>query len=266
MRIFDRYVRQWRLEPDGAPIRTATSRLLPVRQAGAAAMLKIARVEEERRGARVLAWWAGEGAARVLAHDGDALLMERAQGADSLGAMARRGDDAAATRILCGAVARLHARRGQPPPGLVPLDAWFRDLWPAAERHGGVLRDSARHARALLDEPRQPGVLHGDIHHGNVLDFGARGWLAIDPKGLHGERGFDYANLFCNPGRRTALARGRFEQRLDLVAAASGIEPRRLLQWVVAWAGLSAVWMLQDDADPAGTLQVAARAAAALAG
>lgn len=266
MRIFDRYLRQWGLEPDGAPIRTATSRLLPVRQGAAAAMLKIARVEEERRGARVLAWWAGEGAARVLAQDGDALLMERAQGPGSLAAMARRGaDDPEATRILCGAVARLHARRGRPPPGLVPLDDWFRDLWPAAERHGGVLRDSARHARAWLAEPRQPGVLHGDIHHGNVLDFGARGWLAIDPKGLHGERGFDYANLFCNPSRRTALARGRFERRLDIVAAASGIEPRRLLQWVLAWAGLSAVWMLQDDADPTGTLQVAARAAAALA-
>jgi hypothetical protein len=41
--------------------------------------------------------------------------------------------------------------------------------------------------------------LHGDIHHDNILDFGRRGWLAIDPKRLFGERGFDYANLFCNP-------------------------------------------------------------------
>lgn len=32
-------------------------------------------------------------------------------------------------------------------------------------------------------------TLHGDLHHGNVLDFGASGWLAIDPKGLKGERG-----------------------------------------------------------------------------
>jgi aminoglycoside/hydroxyurea antibiotic resistance kinase len=42
-------------------------------------------------------------------------------------------------------------------------------------------------------------VLHGDLHHGNVLDFGLRGWLAIDPKGLLGERGFDFANIFTNP-------------------------------------------------------------------
>jgi streptomycin 6-kinase len=29
-----------------------------------------------------------------------------------------------------------------------------------------------------------------------VLDFETSGWLAIDPKGLIGERGFDFANIF----------------------------------------------------------------------
>jgi len=51
----------------------------------------------------------------------------------------------------------------------------------------------------LLADQHDVGVLHGDIHHGNILDFGPRGWLTIDPKGLIGERDFDYANLFCNP-------------------------------------------------------------------
>ena len=32
-------------------------------------------------------------------------------------------------------------------------------------------------------------VLHGDMHHENVLKFSSRGWPAIDPKGLVGERG-----------------------------------------------------------------------------
>ena len=41
--------------------------------------------------------------------------------------------------------------------------------------------------RALLALPQDVGVLHGDLHHGNVLDFGD-GWRAIDPKGLVGER------------------------------------------------------------------------------
>jgi streptomycin 6-kinase len=47
---------------------------------------------------------------------------------------------------------------------------------------------SAETAHALLAAPREITVLHGDIHHDNILHFGERGWLAIDPKGLIGER------------------------------------------------------------------------------
>ena len=68
--------------------------------------------------------------------------------------------------------------------------------------HGGILARCAEAARALLSEPREVGVLHGDLHHDNVLDFGVRGWLAIDPKRLVGERGFDFANIFTNPDAR----------------------------------------------------------------
>jgi streptomycin 6-kinase len=65
--------------------------------------------------------------------------------------------------------------------------------------------------------------LHGDIQHGNILDFGSRGWLAIDPKGLIGERSFDYANLFCNPEAAVALAPRRLARQVDVVAEAAGL-------------------------------------------
>ena len=40
-----------------------------------------------------MAWWNGDGAARVLAHDEHALLLERATGTVSLVDMARNGGD-----------------------------------------------------------------------------------------------------------------------------------------------------------------------------
>ena len=97
-----------------------------------------------------------------------------------------------------------------------------------------------------------------------------RGWLAIDPKHLIGERGFDFANIFTNPDladptRPVATQPGRFARRLDAVAAASGLERRRLLAWVLAWTGLSASWFLDDD-DPLAeiNLRIAALAIAEL--
>ena len=250
---FDDHLTRWGLTADGEPITTHSSDLLPVRHRGAPAMLKIAREAEERRGAAVLAWWGGEGAAQVLAHEGDALLLERATGGASLTELARTGGDDEASRILCAAVAPLHARRDRPPPRLlVPLDRWFRALVPAAARHGGVLHRAAAAADALLAEPREVVPLHGDLHHGNVLDFGPRGWRAIDPKGLLGERGFEFANIFRNPDREIATAPGRLARQATVVAAAAGLERPRLLRWVLASAGLSAAWTLGDGQGAAG--------------
>ncbi|HEX2077568.1 MAG TPA: aminoglycoside phosphotransferase family protein [Longimicrobium sp.] len=264
--IFAAYLARWGLVPDGAPIITPYSSLLPVRHGDVPAMLKVAREAEERAGARLMAWWDGDGAARVLAHEGDALLLERAPGGGSLVRMARTGRDDEASRILCAAAARLHAPRDRPPPELVPLEHWFRALAPAAARYGGILARAGAAARELLAAPRDVVVLHGDLHHGNVLDFGARGWLAIDPKGLVGERGFDFANLFCNPDLETATAPGRLARQVEVVAEAAGLERTRLLKWVLAYAGLSAAWTLEEGDDrPEIAFAVAELAAAELA-
>lgn len=262
--VFDHYLTRWALSIDGEAFTSLNGNLLPVRQHGIPAMLKISQEPEEQAGNLLMAWWEGEGAAPVLAHEGGALLMKRAQGSASLTQMVDAGRDDEATHILCAVAARLHAPRAKPMPELVPLEQWFEGLWRAGADHGGILEHSAKTARELLATPRDVVVLHGDIHHGNVLDFGQSGWLAIDPKGLYGERGFDYANILCNPDAASALAPGAFARRIALIAAASGMDRRRLLQWVLAWAGLSAAWMLEDNTEPGIRLEVAKLAAVAL--
>lgn len=237
---------RWDLVPDGEPITTPSSLLLAVRHNGVPAILKIAREEEERRGGALMAWWDGDGGAKVLAQHGDALLLERVNGPRSLAAMVADGQDDEASCILCDVAARLHAPRAGPPPELVPLARWFEALAPAARTHGGLLAQADSVAQALLADPRDVVVLHGDIHHGNVLDGGERGWLAIDPKGLLGERTFDFVNILRNPDAATALTPGRFERQVEVLAAAASIERQRLLDWTLAFAGLSAAWHLAD--------------------
>lgn len=264
-RIFDDYLDRWNLTPDGEPIITRSGRLLPVRQGGIPAMLKIALEAEEKFGGLLMSWWAGQGAARILAHEGEALLMERAENNILLVDLARNGRDDEASRIICGAIDALHSQARCPPFDLIPLTRWFGDLAPAAAAYGGTFAACAATARELLAAPQEIVVLHGDIHHQNVLDFGARGWLAIDPKRLKGERGFDYANLFCNPDAKTAIAAGRLARQVDVVVEAAGLERRRLLQWIVAYAGLSAAWWLPDGELPERELVVTDLAVADLA-
>lgn len=229
-------------------------------------MLKVAIDVEEKLGSRVMRWWDGEGAARVLEHDCDAVLLERASSATSLAELARTGRDNEASRIICNVVTQLHASRKPPPPTVFPLTKWFAAVERGAATFGGIFMRSAATARELLAAQQNVVVLHGDIHHGNILDFGERGWLAIDPKGLLGERGFDYANIFCNPNRDIATAPGRWARRVEVIAEAANLDRSRLLKWILAWSGLSATWSIDDSESPEIALAVAKLSAAALDG
>jgi streptomycin 6-kinase len=198
-----------------------------------------------------------------------ALLMERALGPRSLVDFARSGRDDEATNILCETIATLHMPRANPLPALTPLDEWFAPLSDVARTQGDLLARADVVARELLAAPRNVLPLHGDIHHENVLDFGPRGWLAIDPHAVLGERGFDYANIFCNPdlgdpATTIARDRARFLRRLEIVVNHSRIERQRLLRWLLAWCGLSAAWFINDGLSAEIDLAIAGMAAAEL--
>ena len=248
---------RWRLEPDGEAFDGGTGRLAPVRVAGRPAMLKIFGSPDEARGGRVLAWWAGEGAAEVLEHDDGAVLMARASDSSPGPAeMATAGRDDEATSVLCTVVEALHRPRGTPPPlGLPPLSHLFTKLIDRPQADARLARAAAA-ARALLTEPRDAVVLHGDMHHFNVLDFGGGDWRAIDPWGYVGERAYDYANIARNPDLALATAPGRLERQLTVIAGRAGLDFDRLRAWTFAHAGLAAVWELEDGHDPSRSYAV----------
>jgi len=141
--MFESYLKRWSLAPDGAPIATHSSNLLPVLCDRVPAMLKIAHSAEERHGADLMVWWNGNGAARVLKQGGDAILLERATGDRSLAAMAHQDLDDEASRVICDVAGRLHARRNPPPSDIVPLTAWIAELWQAAAIHGAILTQAS---------------------------------------------------------------------------------------------------------------------------
>lgn len=257
---FDDYLALWNLTADGDPIITHSSQLLPVCYQGNKAMLKIALSEEECWGAKLMIWWKGEGAARVFTYQDNALLMERALGSNSLAKKAQDGHDDEASHIICSVAAKLHAQK-ENPPKLLSLKTWFKGLEIASLHYSGIFSEAFKTANELLSSPQDIVVLHGDLHHDNILDFGQRGWLAIDPKHITGERGFDFANLFCNPDKDVALQPGRLLRQVNVVSECAQLERSRLLKWILSYAGLSAAWSLEDGDSPALALAVAEIAA-----
>lgn len=104
----------------------------------------------------------------------------------------------------------------------------------------------------LLASSSETVLLHGDLHHYNILSMGD-GWTVIDPKGIAGEPAYEVGALLRNPftifdepelKRITA-------RRLDILAETLVLDRERLRQWSLAQAVLSAWWSYEDGGDPA---------------
>jgi streptomycin 6-kinase len=112
-------------------------------------------------------------------------------------------------------------------------DAYFAAGRPLEERIAGRAAATLVELAATADR-EEPVLLHQDVHHDNILDAGERGWLAIDPKPLVGERAFDAGALLRD--RRAALLAGAhptraMARRLDRVTAATGLDRERIRAW-----------------------------------
>jgi streptomycin 6-kinase len=208
-----------------------------------------------QREAAALAHFAGRGAARLLDADltRGALLLERVLPGEALTSVA---DDDAAMAIALDIMRRLH----RPPPVQHPFPSvsdWAADLaWLRERYRGGIgplAADLVARAEGIFAEllPTQTNavVLHGDLHHANILSSARDGWLAIDPKGVIGEAAYEAGALLRNPASLFAQhdAARVLQRRCALLAEGLGVERQRIHDWGLAQALLAAVWGLQDS-------------------
>lgn len=251
----------WGLEPDGGTFETARASLAPVRRRGVRLMVRICDEADSRSGNAALRHFAGAGAVRLFRSDRSDSLVERAAPGHTLDARLDRMGDLASADAIGRTVQRLHARRiAARPAGLVPLEVWFAGLINVGELADPVLARARSVAIRLLDAGARPQALHGDLHHGNLVWDEDRGWLAIDPKGLWGERAFEFAPAILNPIARPdlVLADGRAEALVRRFASLSGEPPERILGFAAAYAGLSAMWSRAEGDDPSLALALCA--------
>jgi len=244
---------RWELEPDGDAIERNGSHVAFVRRGDTRAVLKVLKPNsDEMLGPVMLAHYRGRSAVRVLGHEQNAVLLERALPGTELTETVLDGRDDEAVRILCGVMTDLH--RDDPPPGPWPtVEDWGRAFarYRAGEPHPEippVLLDRAEaEFTDLCASQGRRFPLHGDLHHENIM-FGPRGWLIIDPAGLIGDAALDVANMFSNPLDRFDLTRNeaRIASMAGVFAETLGRNVRTILRYAFAYGCLSAAWHDED--------------------
>jgi streptomycin 6-kinase len=168
---------------------------------------------ELQSGIAALRHYNGHGACRLLDSDSrrGILLVERLNPGHTLVSLE---DDDRATEIAAGVMSQLWGCSVSLTRSLsqgvgaecIQLKNWFVGLKRLRRHFAGktgplperLVARAELLSGALLTENKDEVLLHGDLHHYNILDS-ARGWLAIDPKGLIGPRGYEVGPLLINP-------------------------------------------------------------------
>lgn len=200
----------------------------------------------------------GRGSVRLIATAPDlgALLLERLVPGAPLAEMVDEGRDEEATR----AAARLMREFWRPLPEAhdFPTAAdWAAGFGRMRARFGGgcgplpalLVARAEGLMRELLSTARESVLLHGDLHHGNVLSAGRRAWLAIDPKGLAGEPAYEVGALLRNPLPQLLRMRRPAEvlkRRVEVLSEELGVDGARVRGYGIAQALLSAWWTVED--------------------
>lgn len=202
-----------------------------------------------------LRFYQGCGMARLLEADEErcAMLIERLIPGKMLAETPPgKMDDEQMTRIAAGLMRQLW----RPLPANHPfpnLRTWTRDIWRLRKAFDGGTGPFPAHLvdraeglfRELLASEDEPVLLHGDLHHYNILSAQRQPWLAIDPKGLAGECGFDVAPFMWNlypENDSPAELRRIMARRLDIFAEELNLDRQRLANWCLAEMVLSAWW------------------------
>ena len=209
---------------------------------------------EELPGIAFLEWRNGLGAVRLIDRQGHACLLEDA-GSLTLDDHRPIIGDRACAAIFCEVISTLHLSSDHPPPSeLVPLERRFAALFERAENETdeslrALLAWSSALATKLLATQSGVRPLHGDIHHGNIVSGGARGWLAIDPHGVIGDPAYETANIFGNPlgARKEILDPERITFFTRVCSDLIGRPQRKIAEYAAAHAALSMCWYLEDE-------------------
>jgi streptomycin 6-kinase len=98
--------------------------------------------------------------------------------------------------------------------------------------------------KQLNSQISNPYLLHGDLHHYNILKNGDS-WVAIDPKGLIGDREYDVIQYLLNKLPETNV-KDTIEKRIDIFVKELNLDKKRLLLRGFSHAVLSTCWTIED--------------------
>jgi streptomycin 6-kinase len=195
----------------------------------------------------------GKGAANLLEFDEahQAILIERLIPGASLKQVCRK-DDAGAAEIAIGVMRQLLKESPTETATFQSLEDWFSGFDRAKETNfpGEFVNKASTYYHELSSDSARKFLIHGDLHHDNILSAERAPFLAIDPKGIIGDIGYEIS-VFLNNHVLWLAGESEISEKLKdiikLFSEAFEIEPIDLRKWAFAQMVLSAWWTFEEN-------------------
>ncbi|REE92799.1 streptomycin 6-kinase [Paenibacillus taihuensis] len=228
-------------------------------QEGKPIVLKIAFLKDElAQEIRAMKAFAGRGAVQVLEWEDElgAAVLERAIPGTRLSTIE---DDKKATEIFCQVSERLRCPFEGEASHFMTMRRWFEAIARYRSRfsqagEGGPLPEhwltgAEQTLEELLASTTETVLIHGDLHHENILRQGEDEWAVIDPKGIVGDVHFETLQYLLNHKERGGDPDAVLRRRVAIMTERLGLDPRRIARWGIARGVLEACWTIEDGGD-----------------
>ena len=203
-----------------------------------------------KREAAALMGFSGFGVVEILSENNGLLLLECAVPGISLKSYFPE-NDYQAINITANVIKRLHKAPIPNTHAFPHVKDWLEALDGDLEIPLQTLQKSREIRDQLLQTSEPDVLLHGDLHHDNILQNGDE-WLVIDPKGVIGEPAYEVAAFIRNPIPELlnhADAPNIIHNRVTRFAELLELPSQRILDWCFVQAVLSWVWAIEDGCD-----------------
>lgn len=248
----DYYSNKWQLTKLKFLNSSPTSHLLEAYQisSGSKVALKFAHSKAEIKSeAEALKFYDGVGCVRLLCLDEkNGVLLRSYAHPPYLKSFFPSKDEEA---VLCaaGVIKKLHSKKIIQNDTYPTIADWLRSL----KTHGVIQKrhiDRAKLlAKDLLNSSEQVVLLHGDLHHDNIMQTYDGEWIAIDPKGVVGEAAYEIGAFIRNPMPELLKynASATIERRIKLFSEYLDMDEERIRQWCYIQSVLSACFAIEDN-------------------
>lgn len=207
-------------------------------------------VDGLKQEAKALKAFFGLGVVEVILEKNGLLLQEQAISGISLTSYFPQKEEEA-IHITANIIKRLQ----KAPMPRAPIFPHIKDWLSVLDQNWNIPASFLQKARKLRDRllrtATQEVLLHGDLHHHNILQKEAH-WIVIDPKGVTGDPTYEVAAFIRNPMPELMLhddASNLIHYRILRFSELLEYPKLRILEWCFVQAVLTWVWALEDNSD-----------------